>query len=398
MPKPVNKPDDVATRQKLACDTATQPDMLLVLADDADASVRKHVAENPAAPVKAQVLLALDKEENVRTALAARAASLVPKLAQAGITHAEALATHVLELLAIDKASNVRQALASSLKDVAMTPAHVARKLAEDIVREVAQPILRYCLALSDDDLVAIIAGRPDGWQQEEIAQRPKLSEKVSDAIITNGNEKAIVTLLDNSGAVISEPSLSRLVEQSAGSKTLQEPLARRPKLPPRLAMRMVEFVEENVLLALRQRRDYDAGTAQDIIEVVRRRIGWVEMAKEGESGNTRARRMFLAGALDETQISDGMSWNEEEFVVAGLACLSAVKPEIIRDIFKSQSPRGITALAWRAGLSMRCAIQLQSRMGNVPANKLLNARGGTQYPLTEVEMIWQLEFFGAKA
>ena len=57
-------------------------------------------------------------------------------------------------------------------------------------------------------------------------------------------------------------------------------------------------------------------------------------------------------------------------------------------------SAKGITALAWKAGLGMRVATQLQLRMGGIPPGDVLHARDGVDYPLTDEEMTWQLDFF----
>lgn len=389
---------DANVRRATAADQACPPPVLLQLAGDADPSVRQEVAYNPAAPVKAALLLALDTEGNVRAALAARAATLVPKLARNGIAHAQALTMHMLEILAIDQSLQVRQALASSLKDVAMVPVALVRKLAADAVREVAEPILRCCLALSDDDLVSLIAAHHESWARQAIAARPHVSERVADALIETGDATAISTLLDNHGALVCESALEKLVDMSAEDKFLQMPLAQSPRLPPRLATRMAAFVEESVLIFLRQRRDFDPATVADIIAVVRRRLAWASTARPGENGSERARRLFLGGELAESHISDALSWSELDFVTNGVALLANVPEKTVGDIFASQSPRSVTALAWRAGLSMRCALQLQARAANVPSNQLLNARGGTEYPLTETAMIWHLEMFGIES
>jgi hypothetical protein len=39
----------------------------------------------------------------------------------------------------------------------------------------------------------------------------------------------------------------------------------------------------------------------------------------------------------------------------------------------------------------------MQQELGQVPVKELLYARGGTDYPLTVDEMIWQLDFLGIK-
>jgi hypothetical protein len=66
----------------------------------------------------------------------------------------------------------------------------------------------------------------------------------------------------------------------------------------------------------------------------------------------------------------------------------------VINRIAAARSPKAVTALAWKAGLKMRFAIRLQARFGGVPAAEILPARDGIDFPLTEEDMNWQLEFF----
>src|SRR3546814_17755241 len=64
--------------------------------------------------------------------------------------------------------------------------------------------------------------------------------------------------------------------------------------------------------------------------------------------------------------------------------------------VLQGHSAKGITALAWKAGCSMRVALQLQTNMGGIPPNKALHARDGSDFPLTPKEMEWQLDFFAS--
>src|SRR3546814_17512364 len=64
--------------------------------------------------------------------------------------------------------------------------------------------------------------------------------------------------------------------------------------------------------------------------------------------------------------------------------------------VLQGHSAKGITALAWKAGCSMRVALQLQTNMGGIPPNKALHARDGSDFPLTPKAMEWQLDFFAS--
>ena len=74
---------------------------------------------------------------------------------------------------------------------------------------------------------------------------------------------------------------------------------------------------------------------------------------------------------------------------------LAEVPSGAVDKIISARSAKGMTALAWKAGLSVRLAVQLQTRLGGISPRQALHPRGGTEYPLTQEEMKWQIEFFG---
>ncbi|MCD8520435.1 MAG: hypothetical protein LRY57_03995, partial [Alphaproteobacteria bacterium] len=73
------------------------------------------------------------------------------------------------------------------------------------------------------------------------------------------------------------------------------------------------------------------------------------------------------------------------------------VPVEVVTKVFELKAPKSIVALAWQAGLSMRMALQLQKEMGYVRPQELIYPRDGTDYPLTDEEILWQLDFMGLK-
>ena len=395
--KQMAQSEDSTVRAQVATRQDVRPELLYYLAIDPAVEVRREVAANPTAPSQASAVLARDSDESVRRLLAAKLARLLPDLSQEAQSQLFQLTVRTLEQLAHDQAVGVRQALATSLKDVACAPPELCLHLARDVEREVAEPILHYCATLTDKDLLTIIATQPKSWVLSAIARREGVSGPVSAALYRTGDINASTALLDNSGALIPERELSGMVESAVQRAAWQEPLAKRPRLPGKLAVRLAEFVDQHVLTILRQRRDLDAETAAEVVSVARRRMDFIDQRNEGETAEQRARRLFTIGQLDESAISDALSWSDMVFVKLGLALLAGIDPATVEDIIAAQSPKGVTALAWRAGLGMRCAMQLQSRAANIPPRMLLNARNGFDYPLTPVEMTWQLEFYGVK-
>lgn len=331
----------------------------------------------------------------VRQMLARKLCRLLPDLPADGRDAATRVALKALEQLARDHAEHVRAALASSIKDVACAPPSVVRTLARDIERSVAEPVLRYCVTLTDADLLEIIAARGETWALAAVARRAHVSAPVSEAIIDTGDAAATGVLLDNDGAVIAEPALERLVEDAARRGDWHDKLARNRALPPHLAVRLAQFVDQSVVAMLRRREDFDDETISDIADTVRRRVDWIETRAEGETAESRAIRLHRQDRLDETAIGDALSWEETGFVEAALSLRAAIPPAVVGRILSGRNPRAVTALVWRAGLSMRCAMQIQARAAGIPPSRMLNARQGTAYPLSADEMMAALALYG---
>ena len=77
-----------------------------------------------------------------------------------------------------------------------------------------------------------------------------------------------------------------------------------------------------------------------------------------------------------------------------GIALRAHLPLSLIDHVLAAHSAKGVTALAWKAGCTIRFASQLQLRLGGIAPSQVLNPRGGSDYPLSPEEMDWQLDFF----
>jgi uncharacterized protein (DUF2336 family) len=390
------KNPDPKQRRAIAARKDAPADVLFALAADPVPAVRQALAGNSSAPAIISPILAHDDDVDVRGALLRRLVKLLPDLSADMHDEIYKSTLAALETLAHDQVAKVREALSTTLKDVAFAPPSVVKCLAADIEEKVAAPILQLCQMLSDEDLLEIIAKQKGPWALAAIAGRARLSGAVSNAIVDSGDVRAGAILLDNKGAIIEDTTLAHMVEQSATIREWQAKLARRPGLPRLLAVRLAEFVDESVRRLLEKRNDFDPDTAREVANVTRRRLDYAETATAKESPEARAKRMQLSGELTEESLLDAISWKDRDFVIAALALLAKLPGKMIGEMLETKNGKLITALSWRAKLSMRFAMQLQSQLAGVPSRDVVIARGGTQYPMTEDEMRWQLEFVGA--
>lgn len=380
---------DADVRRNLARDAGVAPEILFYLAEDSSAEVRRAVAANGSAPRHADLLLTKDADVSVRERLAGKIGALLPDLASEDKERIRELTNQVIEALARDQAARVRQIVAEALKDAVDAPVAVIQKLARDIEIKVAGPVLEHSPLLTDEDLLEIIADRPIKGALSAIAKRRELAGKVSDAVVkvaaADPQESAAVTkLLENGSAQIREDTLDRILDYAPKQPAWHAPLVERPKLPPNAMRRLAEFVSRSLLEALQRRPDLDQATARDVAKTVQKRL-------EAEDGGGSA------PPVGEDAMTAAIANGKQEAVAAALARDAKLPAATVASILASKSAKAVTALAWRAKLSMRQALQLQLRIAHIPPTAALNPRGGTDYPLTPSEMEWQLGLFGAE-
>jgi uncharacterized protein (DUF2336 family) len=386
--KTLSTDPDARQRRKVAQQPDVRPEILFYLADDADTAVRSAVAENRATPRQADLILTCDEDESVRSRLAAKITALVPEFAGEERETIRALSHKVLETLARDQAVKVRQIVAEALKDSVDAPVAVIQKLARDIEIQVSGPILEFSPLLTDEDLLEIIAHGPIRGALTAIAKRRQLSDKLSDGVAvaaladTGSESDSVRKLLQNKSAQIREDTLDRILDQAGKVPIWHEPLVERPTLPMKAIKRLAAFVGHTLLEALQQRPDLDAATAKDVAKTVQRRL-------EAEGAAS------AAPPVGEEAIAAAIGAGKRDAVAAALARDAKLPTSIVSAILASKSSKAVTALAWRANLSMRQALQLQLRIAHIPPTAALNPRGGTDYPLTPAEMEWQLGLFG---
>ena len=416
---------DMQVRRKLARRADVKPEILYYLAGDGSAEVRRAIAANEATPGQADLILARDRDELVRADLAAKIARIAPHLSAKDQGKLRDIALEVLDILARDEAARVRRIIAETLKDVAQAPADVVRRLAHDADISVAAPLLRFSPLLSEADLIAIIdsAARDNarGGAVAAIARRAGLTPRVADVISESRDIEAVAALLANPSAQIREETLDLLAERAPPHKPWHAPFVRRPHLPRGTATKLAGFVADSLLSVLMKREDLPAETLSEVSQVVKKRIAAGETlrpvddrARDDEAaaddggklldrnlmreGGPRlaeyVQRLYLKGELGEDALDEALSLGNTEFLTLALAYKAGVARTVVGRIVAAHSAKGMTALAWKAGLSMRFAIKLQSRLAGVAPRDVLAAKNGTDYPLTPDEMNWLLSFF----
>ena len=156
----------------------------------------------------------------------------------------------IIKVLIANVEVAARAKLAQRLARVDSAPANAIRSLALDNAIEVAEPVLAQSNALDDDTLTYCIA--INGQEHLlAIATRNKLSEMVSEQLVTKGNNKVLRILASNPGAAISDPSFGLLVQKSTGDDWLSECVAGRIDIPEHHFRELISKASEIVLQKL---------------------------------------------------------------------------------------------------------------------------------------------------
>lgn len=391
--------EKVSDRLKIAGSPEAPQEVLYFLSEDRDQDVRLAVAHNPATPIHAAQILARDAKLEIREANAAKIARLLPNLDEGAKSLIAQLTLQTIETVVEDQVTAVRVALANALCEQAGTPPHIARRLGEDAERMVAEPILRFCAALSDGDLLEIIARHPVTWRLSAIAERSTVSEPVSGAIINTGNEVATATLVRNEQARIAREGFEKILDTARSTGAIRNALSLRRNLPEGMADKIEEYVNRAILNVLEDSNELDVATMFEVHETVTRRVKRANEPKKGENPIAFATRLMQEGKLTETEIGDALSMDDNDFVQAALSVRAKIVLHIAEKMLSSGSAKAIMALVWRAGLSPRFGLQVQrSGLGKISPRQLLYPKdGGDHFPQTEDEMKWQLEFFGVE-
>lgn len=409
--KDLARHEDTEVRRELATRNDVKPELLYFLAEDPSPAVRLSVASNETTPSQADLLLARDEDQDVRSSLAEKIARIAPGLTADEQDKVRRMTYEALEILAHDQVTRVRQILSEALKDVVDAPPELIRRLAKDVELVVAGPVLQFSPVLTDEDLIEIIGNDPIHGALAAISSRAEVSENISDALVAADESDVIAALLSNPSAQIREETLDSILDRATDEEQWHAPLVKRPVLPPGAATRLARFVTDNLLTLLIERKDLDSETASAVRLVVERRLkeeasGPEETPSKAGKGKEKsagqkektplnvAKDLHKDGKLDEANISQALKKGERDFVIAALSVLAKVKMKTVRKIVSAHSAKGLVALSWKAGLSMDFSVSLQKKLARIQPAELLKGPGG-RYPLTEEEMNWQLEFLG---
>jgi uncharacterized protein (DUF2336 family) len=399
---------DEANRVRQGASGSTSPEVLRKLATDPSVTVRASLALNPALPDQVIAILEADTDARVRAILSRKLGTLTETLPKETGQRVQKAAVASLTAMVADAALRVRASIAEAVRDMPDGPRDIILRLAHDPAVMVCEPVILFSPMLTQDDLVTLIVSGPPPSTVLAVANRPRIGPAVSDAIVGAADPAAIRALLCNPTAQIREATLDALAAQSEEHTDWQEPLVRRPHLPPRAQRMLAEIVTGHLLETLAARSDLDPKVG----EVLRSALGrpgqrspgatsgrpgeTVDAALDPRAALAQAERLKQAGRLDDYAIVEALRKNALLSARAMLAVKAAVVLPVVERACELRSVKAIVSLAWKAGLSAQTAVVLQTMLAKVADGQTLRPGNDGGFVLSEDEMRWQLTFLGA--
>ncbi len=389
----------VTERKHLAGHEDLEPEILYYFASDKSPEVRREVAENLGTPLQADIILSRDPDEEVRCELAMKISRLVPELGPDESEKLTEMALEVLEVLANDELPRVRAIISEELKSASNVPSKIVRHLAEDLEEIVSVPVLEYSPLLSENDLLELVARGMKSRALVAVAKRRSLSDSVVGAVVATEDKEAVKSVLENDSADIDDKTFDDIADKAEMNKEWHNAMVYRDDLPVRTIKRIASFVSAALMEALIDRNTQQKDLVEDLRKTVRQRIekGDLEIEEEGhQPAIKRAEEDFKEGKLDENKIAEALDENDNAYVRYALSFMSKLPHDTVSRMLNTSSPKSVTALAWKAGLTMEMAVNLQKTIGRIKPDKVLEAGADGGYPLSEDDIEWYMESFFA--
>jgi uncharacterized protein (DUF2336 family) len=136
----------------------------------------------------------------------------------------------IVGAVASDLETQVRIELSRKVADSPGPLRRTARRLSMDDI-EVARPVLERSRSLTESDILEVIDQKSQDHMLA-VTKRPDIGEKVSSALVDKGEDRVVVSLLQNTTAKIDRQTYERVAERAEINPVLHAPFVRNANVP----------------------------------------------------------------------------------------------------------------------------------------------------------------------
>lgn len=263
-----------------------------------------------------------------------------------------ALFDDVLQLVAAEMQDTVLAELSELFADAPDAPAGLMRDLANHAF-EIAAPVLKRSKALDEQTLLQIVNYQSQN-HIKAVAERPDVTETVSDAIVRFGDDNALDALIRNDTAKISRPSMEAAVDRARRNSFLHEGVVRRQDLPLDLLNEMY-FVVENTLRdqILQRNASVDPKTLDDALararDRMRRSAG--DMSAEAKNAMAFIQSKRASGELNARLLVSLYREAKQTHFLYGLAEITHLDVDTVADLIERRDIDGLAMICRAANI-----------------------------------------------
>jgi uncharacterized protein (DUF2336 family) len=263
-------------------------------------------------------------------------------------------ARKILRLLASDAAELVRRSMAVTLKASDLVPNDVARRLAAD-VDSVALPIIGFCPAFSDEDLIEIVKAG-SAVRQAAVAGRARVSRDVAEVVSRLGCEEAVRVLASNDNADLCEKALARAVERFGDTPDVVTALAYRQVLPLHITEKLIGLASDAVREHLVSRHAVAPETVIRLAAYARERatVDLIDQAASSADLPAFVAHLNARKALTSSLLLRALARGQMSLFEHALAELTTTPHSRAWLMIHDAGPLGLKAIYDRAGLPPR--------------------------------------------
>jgi uncharacterized protein (DUF2336 family) len=263
-----------------------------------------------------------------------------------------ALFDDVLQLVAAQMQASVLVELSEMFADAPDAPVGLLRDLANHAF-EIASPVLTRSTALSEQTLLLVVNTNSQD-HIKAVAQRPDVSEAISEAIVRVGDDQAIDALMRNDEARISRNSMETAVDRARHSVVLHEAVVARHDLPLDLLNEMYFVVETRLRDQILQRNAaVDPATLDAALAKARARV---RQSAGDASAETKKAMAFIqskkaSGELNARLLVSLYREAKQTHFLLGLAELTDIDAETVSTLIERRDVDGLAMLCRAANV-----------------------------------------------
>ncbi|MCC5996065.1 MAG: DUF2336 domain-containing protein [Oceanicaulis sp.] len=319
--------------------------------------------------------LAREKSSERRRALLREVTDLFFEAPPAPASPVQAEFDAVLQTLASQTAQGARTELAERFADSALAPRGLLLQLARDAI-EVAGPILSRSSVLKEEDLVTIVHERGQDHIRA-VAGRERIGERLSSAIVEQGDDKAVAALVNNPGSRLNRQAFEAVTRRAETSPELQAPLVARTDTPADLLNDLMVVVETHLREQIVSRFDsLEPGVLEAALAASHKRLA----ARLEEDQMLAEARRFIAAKrmrkeLDGALLVRLLREKKRVHFCAGFAEMTGVDYAAARRALDHDSADGLALICKAAGLDKALFVTIAVLRAGAGENAFTDAR-----------------------